>query len=79
MTSSRAKLDRPKLDRPITKDDIRDSLREIAGPIDRGVDQAKGVGIAAVVVIGAVLVVGAYVFGRRRGRRRSTFVEIRRI
>lgn len=73
-TTSRA---RP--DRPITKDDIRAGLREIAGPIDHGVEQAKGVGLAAAVALGAVLVIGAYVLGRRRGRKRSTFVEIRRI
>jgi hypothetical protein len=89
MTSPRAKLERPKrerpkgdrpgVDRPITKDDIRASLRDIAGPIDRGVDQAKGVGLAAVVAVGAILAIGAYLLGRRRGRKRSTLVEIRRI
>lgn len=70
---------RPGVDRPITRDDIRAKLQELSGPVDSGVQQAKNVGVAAAVAIGAVLVVGAYLFGRRKGRRRSTVVEIRRI
>jgi hypothetical protein len=35
--------------------------------------------VAAGVVGGVVLVTVAYVLGRRRGRRRSTVVEIRRV
>jgi hypothetical protein len=66
-------------DRPITKDDIRAKLQELSGPVDQGVNQAKSVGVAAAVAIGAVLVIGAYVMGRRKGKRRSTIVEIRRI
>ncbi len=65
--------------RPITRDDIEAKLRELSGPVEQGVDQAKGIGIAAAVAIGAVLVISAYVLGRRKGRRRSTIVEIRRI
>lgn len=65
--------------RPITRDDIEAKLKELSGPVEQGVDQAKGMGLAAAVAIGAVLVIGAYVLGRRKGRKRSTIVEIRRI
>jgi hypothetical protein len=71
--------DHTRRDRPITRDDIHAKLKELTGPVDQGVHQAKQVGIAAAVAIGAALVIGAYVFGRRKGRKRSTIVEIRRI
>lgn len=67
------------VDRPITRDDIHAKLKELSGPVDQSVQKVKNVGIAAAVAIGAVLVIGAYVLGRRKGRNRSTFVEIRRI
>lgn len=70
---------RPGIDRPITPDDIRAKLRDLSGPVNDGVQQAKSTALAAAVAVGAVLVIGAYVFGRRKGRKRSTVVEIRRI
>ena len=63
----------------ISRDDIESKLRELQGEVDEGMDTARSVG--AVVAVGAavVLVVAAYWFGRRRGRKRQTIVEIRRI
>ncbi len=77
-SSSRPGGSRP-ADRPITPEDLQNSLREMAGPVNDGVQQAKTTGLAVAVAVGAVLVIGAYVFGRRKGRKRSTIVEIRRI
>ena len=59
--------------------DIESKLRELQGDVDEGLDAARSVG--AVVAVGAavVLVVAAYWFGRRRGRKRQTILEIRRI
>ncbi len=74
-----ARGERPGVDRPITRDDIEAKLREIAGPVERGVEQAKSVALVAAVAIGTVLVVGAYLLGRRKGRQRSAILEIRRI
>lgn len=58
--------------------DIAAKLRQIGGQVAEGTEEARGsivvtVGVAVVAVIGA-----AYLLGRRRGRRRSTVVEIRR-
>lgn len=66
-------------DHAISRDDIESKLRELQGEVDEGMDTARSVG--AVVAVGAavVLVVAAYWLGRRRGRRRRTVVEIRRI
>lgn len=77
--SSRTREPRPGIDRKITPDDIRAKLQELSGPVNDGVQQAKSTGLAVAVAVGAVLVVGAYVLGRRKGRKRSTIVEIRRI
>jgi hypothetical protein len=64
---------------PITREDIERKLRDLSGPVEEGVEQAKSIAAAAAVAVGAVLVIGAYWLGRRRGRRRSPIVEIRRL
>jgi len=63
----------------ITRDDIESKLREIAGPVEDNVEKAQSMAVAVGVAVGAVLVVAAYVLGRRRGRKRTPVVEIRRI
>lgn len=63
----------------ITRDDIHAKLREIKGEVDSSAETAKPIALA-VGVVAAVAVVGfAYVLGRRKGKKRSTFVEIRRV
>lgn len=63
----------------ITKDDIESKFRELQGEATSTAEQAKSYAIAA----GAVLLVGiatvAFVMGRKRGRKKTTVVEIRRI
>lgn len=63
----------------ITRDDIEAKFREIKGEVDETTEQAKPIGI----VVGAVAVIGlvavAYLFGRRKERKRRTLVEIRRV
>ena len=63
----------------ITRDDLEAKLREMSGSVDDTVEAAKPKIIAAAVggVVLAVLV--AYLLGRRRGRKRSAVVEIRRV
>jgi hypothetical protein len=65
--------------RAITRDDIEAKLREIQGGASVGADAAKGAGLAAGLFAVAVVVLLAYLFGRRRGRRRRTVVEVRRV
>ena len=65
--------------RPITRADIESKLREIQGGTEAGADAAKGAGIGAVVGLALLGVLVAYLMGRRRGRKRRTVVEIRRI
>ncbi len=65
--------------RPVTRGDIEAKLREIQGGADAGADAARGAGIAAVAGIVLVALVLAFLFGRRRGKKRRTVVEIRRV
>jgi hypothetical protein len=63
---------------PIRRADIEAKLREINGEVRTTASAAAPVGLA-IGALALVAVVGlAYVFGRRRGRLKSTVVEIRR-
>ena len=63
----------------ITRDDIEAKLREIRGEVDETAGAAKPYALAAGIVV-AVAVVGlAYVLGRRKGKKRTTVVEVRRV
>ena len=58
--------------------DIRAKLGEIRGDIDETAEAARPI-LTYAAVAGAVVLVGlAFALGKRRGRRKSTWVEIRR-
>ncbi len=63
----------------ITRADLEAKLREVSGEAGETVEAAKPkiVGTAAAGLILVVIV--AYLLGRRRGRKRSAIVEIRRV
>jgi hypothetical protein len=65
--------------RPITRDDIQAKLHQIQESTQVGADAARGAGTTGLVAGGLLLVLVAYLLGRRRGRKRRTVVEIRRI
>lgn len=62
----------------ITRQDIENKLRQVRGDVDTAGDAAKGVGtiVAGVAVVAVIVVV--YFLGKRRGKRSSTVVEVRR-
>jgi hypothetical protein len=63
----------------ITRDDIESKLREIRGEVqDVGNASKSYVLIAGVAALTAV-VAGAYFLGRRKGKKRTTVVEVRRV
>jgi hypothetical protein len=64
---------------PITRDDLEAKLRDITGDVSDTVEAARGIAVAVAVGAGVLFVVGAYWLGRRKGRRRKTVLEIRRI
>lgn len=71
--------ERSKADGPITRDDIEAKLRGLQADVTSEVEAAR----PKLLVAGAALVVGVsvafYLMGRRRGKKRSTVVEIRRV
>ncbi len=67
------------LDQPITRDAIEAKLRQIKGEVDTSATAAKPVALLVGVAV-AVAVVGlAYVMGRRKGKKKTTLVEVRRV
>jgi len=74
-----ANVDAGKTDERVTAEDIRSKLREIEGSLQATTEEVAPIGKAVAVAAVVVVIVLAYALGRRRGRKRSTFVEIRRI
>ena len=66
-------------DRKITRDDIESKLRELQGEVGQRTEAAKVPAIAVAVGVVVVAIATAYLFGRRKGKRRQTVLEIRRI
>lgn len=67
------------IDQPVTRDAIEAKLRQIKGEVDTSTAAAKPVALVVGVVV-AVAVVGlAYVMGRRKGKKKTTLVEVRRV
>lgn len=63
----------------ITPADLEAKMRELQDEGDEAVDTAKSYALAAAAVVGVVIFVIAFSAGKRRGRKKSTVVEIRRI
>jgi hypothetical protein len=70
---------RPGVDQPITRDDLEAKFAQLRGATSSGTQKARVAGVAALVIGGVVLVLAAYVLGRRKGRKRRTIVEVRRV
>ena len=79
MTAGSGAEARPGIDRPISRADLEAKFEELRGTTAPSAQKARGVGLAALVVGGVLIVVAAYVLGRRKGRKRRTIVEVRRV
>ena len=66
-------------DRKITRDDIEAKLQELRGEVDQRAEAAKVPAIAVAIGVAVVTIAAAYLLGRRKGKRRQTVLEIRRI
>ena len=63
----------------VTRGDIEAKVRQLQGEVEEAGEQAKGpamliAGVAAVVLIGV-----GFLLGKRRGKRQTTTIEIRRV
>jgi hypothetical protein len=64
---------------PITRDDIEARFRELNGEVGYEVQSARPQVVTVGAVVAVVIIAIAFLAGRRRGRKRSAVVEIRRI
>jgi hypothetical protein len=63
----------------ITRDDLEDKFRELEGGTRDQVESARSTVMTAVGVAALILLLLAFLLGTRKGRKRSTVVEIRRV
>jgi hypothetical protein len=73
MATSRAPQDR------ISRDDLEDMFRQLEGGAREQVESARSTVVTAGVVAALLLLLLAYLLGTRKGSKRSTVVEIRRV
>ena len=65
--------------RTITRGDIEAKLRELHGEVESTGDHVKQYAIAAGAVIAVAVVALAFTLGKRKGKRKTTVVEVRRV
>ena len=63
----------------ITRDDLESKFRELEGEATETAAQAKTYALAVAAVAVVTVATIAFVLGRRRGKKKTTVVEIRRI
>ena len=70
---------RPGPARPIARADFEWKLVATASALNAPAEAALPIALTIAVGVGVVIVLAVFVLGKRRGRKRSTVVEIRRI
>lgn len=68
-----------KIESRITPTDLESKFRELRGEVDSATQSAKSYVLVAGAVAGIAIVGVAFLLGRRRGRKTSTIVEIKRV
>ena len=63
----------------VSRDDIERKLREIRGEAGEVAESGRNYAVIAAAAVAVAVVTVAYLFGRRKGQKRSTVVEVRRV
>jgi hypothetical protein len=63
----------------IDRDDIEAKLREIRGEVDAVGESSRTVALAAGAAVAVTVIALAYVLGKRKGKKKTTVVEVRRV
>lgn len=63
----------------ISRSDIESKLREIRGEVDAVGESSKTIALAAGAAVCVAVVSLAYLMGKRKGKRKTTVVEVRRV
>ena len=78
MTASRTDTSSSETSGRITRDDIESRFRQLTSEVDDRAEAARSTALAVGAAVAAVVVVGVFLLGRRRGRNKTTFIEVRR-
>jgi hypothetical protein len=65
--------------RTISRADIESKLREIRGEVETTGNNVKQYAIVAGAVVAVAVVALAFTLGKRKGKRKTTVVEVRRV
>lgn len=65
--------------RTVSRGDIEAKLREIRGEVETAGNSVKQYAIVAGAVVAVAVVALAFTLGKRKGKRKTTVVEVRRI
>lgn len=72
-----APLAKAKTDK-ITRDDLEAKFRELTGDVEDRAETVRSTAVTVGIAVGVVVMVGVFMLGRRRGRKSTTYVEVRR-
>lgn len=64
--------------RKISRDDIESQFRSLTDDVDHKADEARSTVMSIAAAAGVVVVLAVFIFGRSRGRKKTTIVEVRR-
>ena len=70
---------RPSTITPINRSDIERKLRELQGGVTETRDSAANTQVTVGAVVAVGVIAAAFLLGRRKGKKRRTIVEVRRI
>ena len=62
----------------ITRDDIEAKFRALTGDVDEMAEDARTTAVTVGAVVAAAVIIGVFLFGRSRGRKKTTMIEVRR-
>ena len=63
----------------VSRDDIESKLREIRGEVDAVGETSRSYLVIAGAAVAVAVLALAFFYGRRRGKRETTVVEVRRV
>lgn len=63
----------------VSRDDIESKLREIRGEVDAVGETSRSYVVIVGAAVAVTVVALAFLLGRRRGKRKTTVVEVRRV
>ncbi len=68
-----------KIDKKITASDLEAKFEELQGGVNEQAEAARSTAATIGAVVAVVVVLGIFLLGKRRGNRKTTVVEVRRL